>query len=216
MRTIAWYSYIHKSGIDIKSIRIQYSTVRQSSNKPLKRHYGDRDRQWHRWSQGHGPVKPDVLEIVEKKIPGSMFIYLNGPEGSRLWHALKPDSQLNDEFMKYSQPGLHSTDQRLDSNEMMATPWHRISFRILTYRLRFENTLQPRLPGDHVLLGKTSRQSFETARKALLELLQIEKNILFEYSLYPQDILYLLDPGSVSKTGNIIQFAKREKHLAWL
>lgn len=221
MQTMAWFSFVQNSGLNYKTIRIKFAprsktttnksrtSKSRTADNASQKHYGDRDRQWHRWSRGTGPVKQDVLQIVEQRIPDSMSVYEHGPAGSRIWQALAPDTNLRTELDHYSQPALHTNHLRLDSNTLMASPWHRISFRILTYRIRKDSTNQPILPGDDKRLSDAIETSYHTARTALLELLDIESPTLAGYGLYPQDVLYLLEPQTLANK-NEVKFSGRE------
>lgn len=215
MQTTAWYHFIRDSGINYKTIRIKFARIRPSHDTSSVKHYGDRDRQWHRWSHGIGPVKPAVLQIVEQKVPGSMAVYQDGPDGSRLWHTLAADSHLQAELRRYSQPALTSVGLLLDSDELMASVWHRITFRILTYRIRKEVALQPVLPGESKQLTEAARQSLAVARQALLALLEIEQASLGGFGLYRQDLLYLLDQGLIKPVARGVKFSERLGHPGW-
>ncbi|MDH5181120.1 MAG: hypothetical protein OEZ39_20125 [Gammaproteobacteria bacterium] len=211
MQTMAWFSFVRNSGVNYKTIRIKFSPVKTSS---FTKHYGDRDRQWHRWSNGSGPVKSDVLEIVEQRIPGSQAVYQHGPEGSRFWHVLSAEINVQAELMYYSQPALHGAQRILDSSVLLASPWHRLAYYLLVYKMRLVAMQQPPFPGANQQSHEAAVAAWRKDCRALLEVLEVEQRALYRYGLFRQDILMLLNNTLVKLTKSL-SFSTRCKHPDW-
>jgi len=142
LRTTAWYSYLELSGFDFKNIDLSFQSSAEYNGNKFTQDYAAIDRQWRYWRDGVGTVKREVLDEVEKFIPGSLETYAIGPDGSRLWLSYQSSTNFRTELLslecpipvdsnfnqvdllnnpKFFNPDIIEPEMELDENRMSLT-----------------------------------------------------------------------------------------------